>query len=249
MGYGELIDDPILIPESPTKEQRGWAAFCAGAAEYLASRYGLQCPTWAHDPAYCMPESWYTIPDASSAMRKHFQKTAPEAFRRRNVFCDDHVFSNAHPSSREPGNLEDLQRRRMKILEALPQVEREAYLTAQRAKMAGKPRIRIVSYPFVSPAPEGVRVSAKGYTMLLRKDRSLLDSEHAMMVSFSRCFHVEKHWNDVPYRKGLCSRWQRRKTNTSLPGAAAGCASSRLRPARSPRASLCPFSGQARHVS
>lgn len=140
-----LIDDPILMPEIPTEEQRGWAAFCAGAAEYLASRYDLQCPTWAHDFAYCMSEPWYTVPNASPAMRKHLQKTAPEAFRRRNVFCDDHVFSNAHPSSREPGNRDDLERRRTEILTALPQVEREAYLAAHHAKMSGKPRIHIVS--------------------------------------------------------------------------------------------------------
>lgn len=141
----QLIDDPIQMPENPTLDQRGWAAFCAGAAEYLASRYDLQCPAWAHDPAYCMPEPWYTIPNANPAMRKHFQKTAPEAFRRRNVFCDDHVFSNAHPSSREPGNLEDLQRRRMEILAALPQAEREAYLAAHHTKMSGKPRIHSIS--------------------------------------------------------------------------------------------------------
>ncbi len=63
---------------------------------------------------------------------------------RRNVFCSDHVFSNAHPSSREPGNLADLERRRTEILDALPAAEREAYLAAHHAKMSGKPRIHIV---------------------------------------------------------------------------------------------------------
>jgi len=140
----QLINDPIQMPENPTEEQHGWAAFCAGAAEYLASRYDLKCPAWAHDPAYSMPEPWYTIPNAHSAMRQHFQRTAPEAFRRRNVFCDDHVFSNAHPSSREPGNREDLRLRRMAILAELSQEEREAYLATHKAKMAGKPRIHIV---------------------------------------------------------------------------------------------------------
>jgi hypothetical protein len=140
-----LINDPIQMPENPTEEQRGWAAFCAGAAEYLAARYDLQCPSWAYDPAYCMPEPWYTIPNANPVMRKHFQKTAPEAFRRRNVFCDDHVFSNAHPSSREPGNLADLERRRKEVLATLPQAEREAYLAAHNAKMSGKLHIHIIS--------------------------------------------------------------------------------------------------------
>ena len=140
-----LINDPIQIPENPTVEQRGWAAFCAGAAEYLAERYDLQCPAWAYNPLYIMPEPWYIVPNANPAMRKHFQKTAPEAFRRRNVFCDDHVFSNAHPSSREPGNRADLERRRMEVLDALPQAEREAYLAAHNAKMSGKPRIHIIS--------------------------------------------------------------------------------------------------------
>jgi hypothetical protein len=140
-----LINDPIQMPENPTEDQRGWAAFCAGAGEYLASRYDLQCPAWAHDPAYCMPEPWYTIPNANKAMREDFQETAPEPFRRRNVFCSDHVFSNAHPSSREPGNLADLRRRRKEILDALPQAEREAYLETHNAKMSGKLRIHIIS--------------------------------------------------------------------------------------------------------
>lgn len=140
-----LIDDPIQMPEKPTEEQRGWAAFCAGAAEYLAKRYDLQCPAWAHNPAYSMQNPWYIVPNPSQAMRENFHVTAPDPFRWRNVFCSDHVFSNTHPSSREPGNLADLRRRRMEILAALPQAEREAYLAEHNAKMAGKPRIHIIS--------------------------------------------------------------------------------------------------------
>jgi hypothetical protein len=140
-----LLDEAIQMPENPTEEQRGWAAFCAGAAEYLASRYNLQCPAWVYNPAYSMPEPWYIVPNANQAMRKDFQQTVPEPFRRRNVFCSDHVFSNPHPSSREPGNVADLQRRRMEILAALPQAERDAYLAAHQAKMSSKPRIHSVS--------------------------------------------------------------------------------------------------------
>jgi hypothetical protein len=140
----ELLDPPIEKPENPTQDQCGWAAFCAGAAEYLAERYDLQYPDWAQNLTYCMPEPWFIVPDANQAMREDFQETAPEPFRRRNVFCSDRVFSNAHPSSREPGNLADLQRLRMEILAALPQEEQEDYLTAHRAKMAAKPRIHIV---------------------------------------------------------------------------------------------------------
>lgn len=140
-----LLDGPIHMPKNPTEEQRGWAAFCAGAAEYLAERYDLQCPAWAHDPVYSMPHPWYIIPNANQAIREDFQEMAPEPFRRRNVFCSDHVFSNTHPSSREPGNFADLQRRRMEILAALPQAERESYLAAHNVKMSGKPRIHIIT--------------------------------------------------------------------------------------------------------
>ena len=140
----QLIADPIQLPDNPTEEQRGWAAFCAAAAEYLAARYDLQCPSWALDSTYSMPEPWYIVANANQAMREDFQETAPEPFRRRNVFCSDRVFSNPHPSSREPGSLDDLRRIRKEILAALPQAERDAYLASHAAKMTGKPRIQIV---------------------------------------------------------------------------------------------------------
>ncbi len=139
-----LLDDPIQVPENPTVEQLGWAAFCAGAAEYLAERYGLQCPAWALEPVYSMPEPWCVVAGAHETLRAHFEKTAPAAFRRRNVLCSDHVFSNAHPSSREPGSFADLQSTRAEVLAVLPQAEREAYLASHRAKMSGKPRVHIV---------------------------------------------------------------------------------------------------------
>ncbi len=130
-----LLDDPIQMPDHPTADQRGWAAFCAGAAEYLAARYDLHCPDWALNPAYSLPEPWYTIHNATPSMYSPAQQTAPAAFRRRNVLCDDHIFSNAHPSSREPGNFADLQQRRMEVLATLPPEERDAYIRQYNARV------------------------------------------------------------------------------------------------------------------
>ena len=109
-----------------------------------AGRDSLSAVYCFYDPAYRMPKPWYIVANATQAMRQDLQETVPEPFRRRNVFCSDHVFSNPHPSSREPGNLADLERRRREVLDALPQAEREAYLAAHHTKMSGKPRIHIV---------------------------------------------------------------------------------------------------------
>jgi hypothetical protein len=71
-----------------------------------------------------MPEPWYINPNATRAMRDDFQKTAPEAFRKRNVFCSNRVFSNPHLSSREPGDFHDLRRKRLEMLTAMEPAER-----------------------------------------------------------------------------------------------------------------------------
>lgn len=130
-----LLDEPLQMPPSPTLEQRGWAAFCAGAAEYLAGRYDLQCPCWARDPAYSMPEPWYINPQATQTMQTDHRATAPQPFKKRNVFCSDRVFSNPHPSSREPGDFSDLRRRRMEMLAMMEPAEREAYIANYNSSM------------------------------------------------------------------------------------------------------------------
>ena len=135
-GRQELLDDPIQVPEQATTEQKQWAAFCAGAAEYLAKRYRLQCPAWALDPTYCLATAWYVVDHFDSpAMREYLEESAPEPFRRRNVFCSDRVFTNPHRSSKEPGNWKDLQRRRQRMLADMPQEEREAYIASYNARV------------------------------------------------------------------------------------------------------------------
>jgi len=140
-----LLDTPIQLPENPTEDQRGWAAFCAASAEYLAKQYSLHCPQWVFDPAYTLESSWYhPASNVFPRLREDFQKTAPDEFRQRNVFCSNRIFTNAHTSSKEPGTLDDLQRKRMEILNELPAAERDAYFVTHQAKMQGKPRYTIV---------------------------------------------------------------------------------------------------------
>lgn len=132
----QLLDPPLQMPENPTREQRGWAAFCAGAAEYLAGRYELRLPRWACDPIYVLPEPWYhPACEAFPGLRPRFEAETPEPFLRRNVLCGDRVFSNPHPSSREPGDFHDLRRRRMEMLAAMGPDERNAYIAQYNSSL------------------------------------------------------------------------------------------------------------------
>lgn len=132
-----LLDPPIQMPESPTEEQRQWAAFCAGAAEYLAKRYQLSCPNWAMDEAYVLPSPWYVSPIAinTPARQAKLAQVTPEPWRRRNVFCSRRIFTNPHPSSKEPGNHKELLQHRQQMLDQMSPEKRAAYIEEYNARV------------------------------------------------------------------------------------------------------------------
>lgn len=139
-----LLDEPIQMPSAAMLAQRQWAAFCAGAAEYLAKRYRLRCPAWATDPAYILAEPWYLPPgDTNAAMHASFQVSTPEPFRRRNVWCGDRVFTNPRRSSKEPGSWHNLQQRRRQMLATMSPQERDAYITEYNTRVPAWMRLSV----------------------------------------------------------------------------------------------------------
>ena len=131
-----LLDAPLVMPEAPTEDHLHWAAFCAGAAEYLAKRYRLQCPQWAYDPSYVLSSPWYmTGPFDNPVMRASLKKDAPEPWQRRNVFCSPNIFTNHHRSSREPKSQKALLRHRQAMLDKMSSEERSAYVAEYNARV------------------------------------------------------------------------------------------------------------------
>lgn len=94
----ELLRDPIVEPENPTPEQHEWAAFCAGAVEYLCAKYHLPCPEWVSDPRFTLKDPWFVskLVRRNPRLQDQLRTEAPTPFARRNVFCDDRIFANKY---------------------------------------------------------------------------------------------------------------------------------------------------------
>ncbi len=93
----QLVADPIFLPESPDSETLRWATFCAASVEWLCERYGVPCPVWVHNPAYCLPKSWFDSPGAHKPqVRTRLIEQTPEPFTRRNIYCGNRMFNNKY---------------------------------------------------------------------------------------------------------------------------------------------------------
>jgi len=91
----ELVATPISLPDPLSDELFRWAVFCAASVEYLCERYGVPCPSWVHNPAYCLSESWFDAPMAHKLqVRERLVQQTPEPFTKRNIYCGNRMFAN-----------------------------------------------------------------------------------------------------------------------------------------------------------
>src|SRR5450432_2234143 len=94
-----LVSEPIAIPAVASVELRQWAAFCAASVEYLCQEAAIAAPSWIHNSSYTLSleEAFYTSPLAyKQRVRERLEQEAPEAFRKRNVFCSERIYANKY---------------------------------------------------------------------------------------------------------------------------------------------------------
>ena len=86
---------PISLPDPLSGELFRWAVFCAASVEYLCERYGVPCPSWVYNPAYCLSEPWFDAPMAHKPqVRERLVQQTPEPFTNRNIYCGNRMFAN-----------------------------------------------------------------------------------------------------------------------------------------------------------
>lgn len=93
----QLVAEPLSLPKILTTDTHRWAAFCAASVEWLCERYIVPCPTWVHNPIFCLSEPWFDSPGADRAeIRQHLIQQTPEPFTRRNIYCGNRMFENKY---------------------------------------------------------------------------------------------------------------------------------------------------------
>ncbi len=88
----QLVAAPPVLTEDATLEERRWATFIAASVEYLCEQYAVPCPVWAHDPRFCLDAPWYHALYVHEDVRARLERTTPEAFKRRQIYCGDRVY-------------------------------------------------------------------------------------------------------------------------------------------------------------
>lgn len=97
----ELVRDPIEVPDQVSADLFQWAVFCAASVEYLCHTYDLECPAWAMEGCYRLPEPWYYhLAGDLDEVQQELRETTPEEFTRRNVYCGDNPYRNKYERSR-----------------------------------------------------------------------------------------------------------------------------------------------------
>lgn len=93
----QLVTEPVVLPPTPSVENKRWAAFCAASVEWLCSRYGVSCPSWTQNPAYTLPDPWFDSPGAHKPqVRARLIEQTPEPFKTRNIYCGNRMFLNKY---------------------------------------------------------------------------------------------------------------------------------------------------------